>query len=76
METIIGKVWIPGLGLGKSEGVVRDAREVQRKTHCLVRVGVGRSDGCHESNPSCDTITKVAIVCRFKAVFLMGIDKY
>ena len=49
--TVVGKEWIPGLGLGKSEGVVRDAREVQRKTHCLIRVGVGRSDGCHESNP-------------------------
>ena len=46
-----------------------------RKTNCLIRVGAGRSDGCHETNPSCHTITKVASVCRVKAVFLMGIDK-
>ena len=58
-----------------SEGVVRDAREVLRKTRCLVRVGVGRSDGCHESNPSFHTITKLPSVCRVKAVFMMGIDK-
>ena len=45
------------------------------QTHCLVRVGVGRSDGCHESNPSCQTITKVPCVCRVKAVFMMGIEK-
>ena len=44
---IIGKVWLAGLGLGKSERVVRDAREVLRKTRCLTRVGVGRSDGRH-----------------------------
>ena len=50
-------------------------REVLRKTHCLVRVGVGSSDGCHYSNPSFHTITKVPSVCRVKAVFMMGIDK-
>ena len=72
---IFGKVWIPGLGLGKSEGVVRDAKEVLRKTRCLVRVGVGKSDGCHESNPSFHTVTKVPSICRVKAVFMMGLDK-
>ena len=46
-ETFIGKVWIPGLGLGKPEGVVLDMREVLRKTRCLVCVSVGRSDGRH-----------------------------
>ena len=40
--SIIGKVLIPGLGFGKPEGVVRDAREVLRKTRCLIRMGVGR----------------------------------
>ena len=54
---------------------MRDAREVRRKTNCLVRVGVGRSDGCHQSNPSFRTITKVHSVCRVKAVFMMGTDK-
>ena len=34
---------------GMSERVVRDARRVHRKTNCLVRMGVGRSDGSHES---------------------------
>ena len=63
--TIIGKVW----------RAVRDAREVQRKSDCLVRVDIGRSDGCHESNPSRQTITKVPNICRIKAVFMMGIDK-
>ena len=72
---IIGKAWTPGFGLGQSEGVVRDAREVLRKTRCLVRVGVGRSDGGHESNPSFQTITKIPSVCRIKAVLMMGIDK-
>ena len=74
-RTIIWKVWILGLRPGKSEGVVRDAREVLRKTNCLVRVGVGKSDGGHESNSSCQTITKVPSVCGIKAVFLMGIHK-
>ena len=55
--------------------MARDARRVHRKTNCLVRVGVGRSDGSHESNPSCQTITKVPSVCRIKAVLMMGIDK-
>ena len=73
-RTIIRKVWIPGLGLGKTERVARDARRVHRKTNCLVRVGVGRSDGGHESNPSLQTITKIPNVCRIKAVFMMGID--
>ena len=45
--TIIGRVWISGLGLGKPQVVVRDAREALRKTRCLIRVGVGRSDGRH-----------------------------
>ena len=45
--TIIGNVWIPELGLGTSEGVVRDAREVLCKTRYLVRVCVSKSDGCH-----------------------------
>ena len=73
--TIIGKIWIHGLGLGNSEGVVQDAKKVHRKTNCLARVGVGRSDGRHESNPSCQTITEVPSVCRIKAVFMMGTDK-
>ena len=42
--TIIGKIRIPGIRFGKSERVVRDAKRVHRKTYCLVRVGVGRSD--------------------------------
>ena len=73
--TNIEKKRIPGLGLGKPEGVVRDAREVLRKTYCLVRVSVSRSDGCHESNSSCHTVTKVPSVCRITAVFVMGIDE-
>ena len=73
--TIIGKIRIPRLGFGKSERVVRDATRVHPKTNCFVRVSVGRSDDFHESNPSCQTITKVPSVCRIKAVFKMGIDK-
>ena len=73
--TIIGKIWIPGLGFRKLKSVARDARKVHCKTNCLVRVGAGRSDGCHESNPSCQTITKVPGAFRIKAVFTMGIDK-
>ena len=72
---MIGKKRITGLGFGKTERVVRDTKKVHPKTKCLVRVGVGRSDGCHESNSSCQTITKVPSVCRMKAVFMMGIDK-
>ena len=72
--TIIGKIWIPGLGFGKSGSVVRDARSVHRKTYCLVRVGVGRSDGGHESNPSSQTIAKVSSACRIKGLFMMGVD--
>ena len=45
--------------LGKSERVVRDAREVLRKTRCLVRVGVGRSDGRHKADSSLHTSAKV-----------------
>ena len=71
----IGKIRISGFELGKSEGVVWDAREVHRKTYCLIRVEVGRSDGGHESNPSCQAIIKVSSVSRVKAVFMMGIDK-
>ena len=73
--TIIGKKRIAGLGFGKTERVARDARSVHRKTNCLVRVGVGRSDGRHESNPSCQAITKVPSICRVEAMFMMGIDK-
>ena len=73
--TIIGKKRIPGLGFGKTEREVRDARRVHRMTNCLIRVGVGRSDGGHESNPSCQRITKVPNVCRIKAVLMMGIYK-
>ena len=63
----MGNKGIPGLGLGKSEVVAWDARRVHRKTYCLVRVGVGKSDGGHESNPSYQTI-KVPSVCRITAV--------
>ena len=73
--TIIGKKRIPGVGFGKTERVPRDARRVHRKTSCSARVGVGRSDGGHESNPSCETISKIPSVCRIKAVFMMDIDK-
>ena len=72
--TYIGEKWIPGLGFSKLKRV-RDARKVHSKTNCLVRVGVGRNDGCHESNPSSQTITRVPSACRIKAVFMMGIDK-
>ena len=54
---------------------MRDAREVLRKTRCLICVGVGRSDGRHKANPSFHAITKVSSVLRVKAVFMMGIDK-
>ena len=47
MERSLGRYGYLDLGLGKPEGVVREAREVLRKTRCLIRVGVGRSDGCH-----------------------------
>ena len=75
MERSLGRYGYLDLGFGKSEGVVWDAREVQRKTRCVVRVGVGRSDGGHESNPSCQTITKVPSILRVKAVFMVGIDR-
>ena len=74
-RTIIGKKRIPGLEFGKTEREARDARRVHRMTKCLVRVGLGRSDGGHEANPSCQTITKVPRVLRVKAVFMMGLDK-
>ena len=48
---------------------------MHRKTNCLVRVGVGRSDSGHESNPSRKAITTAPSVCRIKAVFMMVIDK-
>ena len=73
--TIIGKKRISGLGSGKTDRVERDARSVHRETNCLVRVGAGRSDGGHETNTSCQAITKAPSVCRIKAVFMMGIDK-
>ena len=62
-------IWLWAWAAGKS-GV--DTRRVHRKTNCL---GADRSDGCRESNPSCQTITKVPSVYRTKAVFMMGIDK-
>ena len=46
-ERSLGRYGYLDLGLGKPEGLVRDAREVLRKTRCLIRVGVGRSDGRH-----------------------------
>ena len=55
--------------------MLQDAREALRKTCCLARVSVGRSDGCHESNPSFHTITKVPSIPRINAVFMMGEDK-
>ena len=73
--TIIGKKRISGLGFRKTERVARDGRSVHRKTNCLVRVGVGGSDGGQESNPSCQAITNAPSVCRIKAVFMMGTDK-
>ena len=66
MERSSGRCGYLDLGLGG------DARKVHRKTNCLVRVGVGRSDGCHESNPSSQTITKVPSACRIKTVFYDG----
>ena len=65
--TIIGEKRISGLGFVKTERVARDAS--------LVRVGVDRSDGDHESHPSCQAITNAPSVCRIKAVFMMGTDK-
>ena len=44
-RTIIGEKRISGLGPGKTERVMRDTRRVHLQTNCLVRVGVGRSDG-------------------------------
>ena len=38
-----------GLSIAR-EVVVRDAREVLRKTSCLICVGVGRSYGHHKAN--------------------------
>ena len=68
-------MWISGLGLGKPEGVVRDAGEVSRKTRCLIRVGAGRSDGRHKADPPCYTITKVSRILLTLAVLMMGINK-
>ena len=73
--TIIGKRRISRLGLGQTERVVRDVRRVHRKTNSLVRVGVGRSDGGHEPDPSCQAVTKVPSVCRITAVLVMDMDK-
>ena len=54
---------------------MRDARKVHRKTIVWYAVDVGRSDGGHESNSLCQTITEVLSVCRIKAVFMMGIAR-
>ena len=63
------------LGQRKTERVMRDTRRVHPQTNCLVGVGVGRSDGGHESNSSCHTITKVPSVCQVTAVLVMSIDE-
>ena len=73
--TIIGKVWISGFGLRMPEGVVWDAREVLRKTRCLISVGVGRSDGCHKADPSFHAITKAPRILEALTVLVMGINK-
>ena len=57
----------------KPEGVVRDTREVLRKTRCLPRVGEGRS-ARHKANPSFHGICKVSRVLRILAMFMMDIE--
>ena len=75
MERSLGRKGYLDLVFRQTEGVERNPRKVHPKTNCLVRVGVGRSDGSHESNSSCQTIAKVPSLCRTKVVFMMGIDK-
>ena len=45
------------------------------KTRCLIRVGQGRSDGRHKTNPSFHAITKISRILRMLAMFMMGIKK-
>ena len=45
------------------------------KTRCLIRVGVGRSDGRHKANPSFHVIINVSRILEALAVLMMGIDK-
>ena len=45
------------------------------KTRCLICVGVGRSDGCHEANPSFHAITKISRILEALTVLVMGINK-
>ena len=69
MERYLGRYGYLDLGLGSRKVWCGTPGKVHR------RVGVGRSDGGHESNSSCQTITKIPSACRIKAVFVMGIDK-
>ena len=58
--TSVGKIRIPGFGLGQLEVLVRDRKYVSSKTRCLICVGVGKSDGRHKANPSIHAITKIS----------------
>ena len=73
--TSIGKILISGFGLGLPEVLVRDIRYVLSKTRCLIRVGVGRSDGRHKANPSFHAITKISRILGISAMLMMGINK-
>ena len=42
---------------------------------CLVRVGVGRGDGCHETDSSFHAITKVSRIIDASAVLMMSINE-
>ena len=75
LERALGRYGYLDLGLGKPEVLVRDTRYVKSKTRCLIRVGVGRSDGRHKANPSFHAITKMSRILGILAVFMMGIEE-
>ena len=76
MERSLGRCGYLDLGLGsRKERCGTPGRCNARQIVRYVWAKAGRSDGGHESNPSCQTITKVSSICRVEAVLVMGIYK-
>ena len=73
--TNIGKMRISCFGHWQAKVQTRDCRHVSFKACCLVRVGVGRGDGCHETDSSFHAITKVSRIIDASAVLTISINE-
>ena len=65
---------VSGFGLRQTDISVQSCRHVPSEARCLVRMGEGKSDTCHEADPPSYTITKVSGILD-TSVLMMGINK-